>query len=832
LFQGRASIPTEVLLMSPRARTWFVPSLVIVAAPLILFAPLIFTGRVLYWGTTILQFAEWRQLVGDALRSGHFPLWTDAVGNGFPLLANLQSAVLYPFNVLFLAFPVERALGYSVILHLMLAGGFMYGYARHLELNRPASLVAALSYSLSAFLVSRAQFPSMVSCAAWLPLLFWLTDRVVDRRRVADALLLGLVIAIQFFAGHAQLWYYGLWALALYTLYRGTEQFFNSENRRSSRAVWGTWALMLFAVVVGGLAAAAQLLPTAELARWSQRAGGAGTDYAMTYSFWPWRLITLAVPDFFGNPAWGDFWGYGNYWEDAGYIGLLPLLLALAAIAVWLRRHNSRGATVEGQAGGAALSRVPFFAVLAVAALTLALGRNLPIYPFVFRHVPGFGLFQAPARFLYWYTFAGALLAGVGLHHLGQSPVWVRASRYLMALAFSLLMVVILAQVVLPALPRPSFASSLTRFAVLAVASALIILWYTHNLISRRPLVRTVGVVALVLVDLLTFGVPLNPTADANAYHAPTAAGSYVRAQAKPGEPFRLFSFQRYVYDTMFDWDRGLFDFRAFVRPDAAYLGALRESLLPNLNVIESLDSANNYDPLPVGHAQALLDRADALPKDQAYRLLRLMNVRYIVDDAPLPGLPPAGALQTKIYELPGYLPRAYCVFQAKVVPGADAQLSALLDPDFDPSREVILSAAVAALPSAGGHMVATVSAGEARGNGDSATVDSPGGIGPAPVSLQYGPNRVTMDAALPQPGYLVLLDTYYPSWQALVDGQPQPVIRANYAFRAVALSAGRHRVEFVYRPSSFWAGLSISGLTWLVTVVAWITLSRWKPRS
>ena len=48
----------------------------------------------------------------------------------------------------------------------------------------------------------------------------------------------------------------------------------------------------------------------------------------MTHSFWPLRLLTLLSPDFFGNPAQNNFWGYDNYWENAAYIGLIPLLLA------------------------------------------------------------------------------------------------------------------------------------------------------------------------------------------------------------------------------------------------------------------------------------------------------------------------------------------------------------------------------------------------------------------------------------------------------------------------------------------------------------------------
>ena len=62
-------------------------------------------------------------------------------------------------------------------------------------------------------------------------------------------------------------------------------------------------------------------------------------------------------------------------------------------------------------------------------------------------------------------------------------------------------------------------------------------------------------------------------------------------------------------------------------------------------------------------------------------------------------------------------------------------------------------------------------------------------------------------------PGYLVLLDSYYPGWHAYVDGKEARILAANYAFRAVEVRAGKHRVEFLYRPRSFYAGLSVTGL-------------------
>jgi hypothetical protein len=79
--------------------------------PLILFWRIVFAGRVLFWGVPLLQFYPWQQFAAEMWRSGNVPLWNPFVGNGAPLAANLQSAVFYPLNILYLLLPVERAMG-------------------------------------------------------------------------------------------------------------------------------------------------------------------------------------------------------------------------------------------------------------------------------------------------------------------------------------------------------------------------------------------------------------------------------------------------------------------------------------------------------------------------------------------------------------------------------------------------------------------------------------------------------------------------------------------------------------------------------------------------
>jgi hypothetical protein len=356
-----------------RSQRW-IPIGVIMILPLILFWPLVFGGKVLYWGTTLLQFYPWRKLAVNIIRSGHVPLWNHYLGNGVPLAANLQSAVFYPLNLIYLLIPVERAMGYSAVVHVILAGLFIYLYGRTIKLSRFASLVAALSYMFSGFLISRLGFLSMTSATPWLPLLFCLAECLVNKRRLSSALLLGLAIGLQLLAGHAQLWYYGLWAVSVYVLARGWQVAKEGIHNRSSvlRLTMRAWVLLALAVLVGLGVAAVQLLPTAELALLSQRQSGAEYEFAMTYSFWPWRLITLFAPDFFGNPAGGDYWGYANYWEDCGYVGVLPLLLALIAISTYIGQKGGRGTSPPLSLITHHSSLVPFFSLFSLLSLLLA----------------------------------------------------------------------------------------------------------------------------------------------------------------------------------------------------------------------------------------------------------------------------------------------------------------------------------------------------------------------------------------------------------------------------------------------------------------------------
>ena len=75
----------------------------------------------------------------------------------------------------------------------------------------------------------------------------------------------------------------------------------------------------------------------------------------------------------------------------------------------------------------------------------------------------------------------------------------------------------------------------------------------------------------------------------------------------------------------------------------------------------------------------------------------------------------------------------------------------------------------------------------------------------------KFRPHEIVLRAELKHPGYIVLTDTWYPGWQAWLDGRPVPIERANLAFRAIYAPRGVHDLAMHYQPSSFAWGLRIS---------------------
>lgn len=750
-----------------RTVAWL-PWMLVILGPVLLFGPSLAAGQVLYWGTPVLQFVPWHTLAARLVLAGEAPLWNPLVGMGAPLLANYQSGLLYPPNGSMLLVEPAVAQTWLTMLHLILAGAGMVLLCRSLGIGVVGQAVAGLGYALSGYLVARSGFQSINNSVAWLPWLLWafegLLGKVVDGRGAASigrsGLALAAVLAAQWLAGHAQTAWYSLLLLLAWAVWRAWS---TGLGGRAGK-VAGVLALSL---ALAFCLSAAQLVPTLEYLAHSARAETVDVEAGLTYSLWPWRLLGWLVPDLFGNPAFGGFWGYANYWEDALYVGTLAFILAaFEAVNALLGRSPSRR-----------ISR--FLIAVVLVSLLLALGKNTPLYPFLFRHVPTFNMFQAPTRWSLLAVFAVCLLAGLGANRwgapIGRALYWTRLGT---AGAVGMIGFAVLAMRLVPGV-EPSFVRSFALAgAALAAVGAL-----TLTFPPRPRPIWLAAVGLFVLADLLLASIGLNPTTPAEGFQGESSLAAL-------GTEHRVYMSAEMEEALKFD------EFFRFDRYDPEFeLRAVRASGLPNVTILDGLASANNFDPLiPARYAEWIraLENADL---ETRQRMLAFMDVGWVAEEG--------GAAPLAQYQGVQGARRVRLVPEAFAVCSMQAAFEEAFSSQFDPEATVVVEAEACAggLPT--------------------------GGPGTVEIVAE-GANHLELVARAEAGGWVVLSDVYYPGWRARVDGGQVEILPANGALRAIHVPPGTHTLQLEYRPAWLpWsAALSVGGLM-LLLGLAWL----WRRR-
>jgi membrane protein YfhO len=337
-----------------------------------------------------------RAFVGASLRRGEPPTWMPGIYTGFPSLAQVEVGALYPSNVaLFSLLPPYVAIAWAQLLPLAIAGVGAFVLAAEIGLPLESRLLAAGAFSLCGFLVVHLRQLNMVDAAAWLPWLLATTERIAARRPGRAPLALALLWAVELLAGHPQISYYaGLFLVAYFAARR-----WQLRREVAPRLFVRDAALAIgLPVTLGTLAAAAQLVPAAELARLTYREGGLGFADSTKYAVSPLNVWTFFAPGLFGDARDDSFRLSGLFWEQYGYVGLSTIVLAIVGVVVARRSAHVR-----------------VFAVATVVSYLLVLGRNTPLYGWAFAIVPGMAYFRFPTRFLLFTEVGVVLLAGFGL---------------------------------------------------------------------------------------------------------------------------------------------------------------------------------------------------------------------------------------------------------------------------------------------------------------------------------------------------------------------------------------------------------------------------------
>ena len=738
---------------------------------------------------TIEHYPRLTYAVGQ-VRAGMLPLWASLTMGGVPFLANPQVALFYPPHWPLLALlPVGAMLNWTAALHVGLAAFATYALGRHWSLSPGAAALAAVCYAFNGLFAVRlwAGQVGIVAMAAWLPALLLAADRLRERPDGRGVGIMATALTLSLLVGAYQPWFLAVIVVGLFlATMPGTP---GDRLRRIT-------GLALAGLVSVGLAAP-QLLPAAELVRWSVRAGRLDWAFATDASLPLWHLPTLLLPELFGSGA-GTYWPapWWHWHELTAYAGLLPLVVLplglLPPREPWVR----------------------FCAVLAFVAVVLALGRYTPVYGWLYDWMPGYGSFRDPARHLVLVSLAVALLGGRGADRLlagrGYRPVTLALLGLVVAAAIGALVAVRasddLAPAVVPFLQGHGLWQARPESAAIGPADlGAAVLLLVARACGMAVVAAAIGLVAVVL-----------------ARRGPPARRSLLLAAAVFAD-LTLLGW-RYLHEPL-----PLAPGVPFGPPEEQFARLLGETNVAQLQNVESLGRvavtgqlgavaanagyalgiplAMGLDPLLPRRYAELVAQIDDRPlaafenlvlylEDRPSPLWSLLNAPYrlVPSEAVAAGRPVR-------YELRAgqtALPRVFAADALDFVASDEESLTALRG--LDPTRRVILQAE-----------------GPATITGDLAGLPAPptGGTALRPVDLTgYAPGEVTARVDLPAGGAVVLLESWHPGWRAMIDGSDAPVYPADHAFLAVLVPAGPHEVRF--RFESVW--LSVGALAALVT--------------
>lgn len=266
---------------------------------------------------TYRQLYPWKTLAVNQLRQGKLPLWNPYNFSGAPLLANFQSAVLYPLGVIYLFLNQIAAWTVLIILQPLLAGIFTYFYARKIGAKPYGAILSALSYGFSGFMAVWLEYNTVGHVILWLPLLLLAIESLRQNPRPVWFAVLALGNTAALLAGHPQVYGYVAAFSIIYAL------------SRLPRALWiPTGIFVMLGIGIAGL----QLIPGIELISLAARSPHEFTNLFTKILIQPWQLIAIALPNIFGNPATRTYWPTDTFVGKVTTIGLIPLFFLPSAL--------------------------------------------------------------------------------------------------------------------------------------------------------------------------------------------------------------------------------------------------------------------------------------------------------------------------------------------------------------------------------------------------------------------------------------------------------------------------------------------------------------------
>jgi hypothetical protein len=758
----------------------------------ILFSPVIFTGHFLAPDDGFVQNLP--------NFFGRRSLWSLSIYSGYPLLADPLVQYFYPLPLLLSHVP--QGWNIYILTGYVFSGSFLYLYLRMLTKSAFASLLGGLFYCMSGYLLCETLHVHVVQTAMWFAAMLTIFEYMArDLHKSAKAFVLGaLALCLCTLNGHLQTLAYLLGVMTLYVPVRAL-----SLPAKGAKI---KYVLACYSILATGLLLSAmQLLPTAELAKFSARSLFTFQDF-LTYDMHPLEALGVFLPFLFGGAPDGIISQpyFASFICPLGfvYLGYVPIFLSLAVLFSFFGNRL-----------------VIFWAIVGIVTFLLAFGDFTPL-AWILYHLPPFGSFRCLHRILLVTALANSVLAGLAVSALQKGIL--PGKR--LTLSTATIVCAFIGLLVTVSTIHDVLAGQATKYGVKnlgvlpwnnpAIGASTILFIFSLGAIiafASRPgrswtkiLITTLAIVDLALLGWYAQGGQWRlRSAEYNKIEAPLTAQKYV--------PLANQNYNRILA----------------VRGGSGTLDELPNNLCRLWNV----PSASGYEPLMLARYGNLLNISEGgflfpswqySASDRSFDLLSIKYATTELGDARLEKLVDKNGASAWhkvenlgtacIHENTRLMPRCWLVDQVQKHSESEIlkaiKTSRLPDGQFfDPALLALTEEDI-----------------DFQSDANAATIGADQKIKADLIKIiTLSDNYIKVEIKSKNTAVLILSDIYYPCWNVYVDDKPTKIFRVDYLLRGLVIPKGQHTVEFKLHSSSLNWGFAVSALALILLIGGYAAL-------
>lgn len=721
-------------------------------------------------------FYPLRHFTTESLKRFELPLWNPYSFSGNVHLAGYQTAVFHPLSFLFLVLPEIDAWSVIIILSPVFSFIFTLLFLKELNLSRKTSLIGALGFAFSGFMMVlwEESFMAFYS-AVFLPLVLFAIVNLYKGVTKYNFLVLAVGLTASLLSGWFQMSLYlyvfsYMFAVMLFFFLR------KQVKHVGIRSIIFINTGFALSIAVSGLF----LFPNIEAFFYSARGSTDAKFIFDTYLQPLWHLSTYLAPDFFGNPGAYNYFGSGFYYEKVIFVSLPILFFAIYGFI------SKNTVAVER-----------FFRWSFI--ITLSLGFALPTSWFFLYYlkIPFISVIL-PSRIFYLATFCLIVLSAFGFEKFLKEKSRKKESITIFILFFGYIILwgfVIFEKFLFPKseFATISFRNLIFPTLIFIVLSMLVLFLKKYKKIFYFCVLLIVFLSTIYFTDKYLY------LSERKFVYPEVPVITRIKELAGSN---RFWSYDKAYLERNFATYFNLFSPEGY---DSIYIQRYGE-------LISAAQNKGKYSS-QIPRTDAVIHGTERLNEtlDDFYkkRIIDLLGVKYIIGSNSFDSTKYATDLSAVwndkkfvIYKNQDAFPRVYITSSYIVEKDNSRIISKLFNKEINLQKTTILEK-------------------------NPGVKLNPLGKNYSQI-ITYSPNKVTIKGKSTHGGMLFLSDNYYPGWNAYIDNKKTNIFRANYSFRSIVFPSGEHTVVFSYEPIILKIGL----LTTAGGLVALLLLFLKLPKS